>query len=465
MPADEWAREQFGEADLKDERRTRRLLAVAAQLAENPSGTLPQAMPEWKDLKAAYRLFDLPDVTFERVLQPHWLKTREACLLPGQYLWIEDTTTLDFSHHPALTDIGRIGDDHGRGFFVHSTLALRVEWVDKTSPKLTLLGLAGQSCWVRSDEPTGGDAAQLDREKKKRRLSRPRESQRWARVLDECPSIPPQAQCIYVADRESDIYEVFGRCRQRGFDFLIRANQARALAGDDRSVFQAASQGQLLGQIAVPLRSRPGQAGRTAVLEVRTQTVKLRGPYRPGGASAPVAVHVVDAQETGAPAGVEPIRWVLLTSLPVPTSQEAVRAVSLYARRWLIEEYHKALKSGAQIERTQLEKRRRIEALLGILAVVALRLLDTKLLVQDNPDQPITPQTIGPEVLQLLETKFGRPETGWTHRQLLVCIARLGGFLARKHDGNPGWQTIWRGWHRLLIMTEALQLHHQSKCG
>jgi hypothetical protein len=261
-----------------------------------------------------------------------------------------------------------------------------------------------------------------------------------------------------VADRESDIYEVFGRCRERQFDFLIRANQARALAEDDRSVFQAVAAGQSMGCLQIALRSRPGVAARTATLEVRTITVKLRGPYRPGGATPPVEVNVVEAHEVNPPKGVQAIRWVLLTSLPIHNLKAALQAVSLYACRWLIEEYHKALKSGAQIEQRQLEKRRRIEVLLGILAVVALRLLDTKLLVSSSPERPVLPGEIGPEALLLLEAKFGKPKHSWTHPHLLVCLARLGGFLARKHDGDPGWQTIWRGWRRLIIMAEAVDL-------
>ena len=167
MPAEEWSKLQFGNAELNDIRRTRRLLAVAEKLALNPAGSLPEVLPNWKELKAAYRLFDQEDVTFEQVVKPHWNKTRGACTQPGQYLWIEDTTTLDFTSHRALSDVGRIGDDLGRGFFLHTTLALRVEWEQETTPKLTLLGLAGQNCWVRSDEPTGGDAVQLDRKKRK----------------------------------------------------------------------------------------------------------------------------------------------------------------------------------------------------------------------------------------------------------------------------------------------------------
>jgi hypothetical protein len=464
MPADEWSKLNFGEVDLKDARRTRRLLAVAEKLAENPAGTLPQALPEWKDLKAAYRLFDQEEVAFTQVLEPHWKRTRQSCMEPGQYLWIEDTTTLDFTNHRALGDVGRIGNDEGRGFFLHTTLVVKIHWLHETTAKLTMVGLAAQHCLVRSDQPTAGEGIRIDRERKKRRFSRARESERWAQVLSQCDDARPEAQCIYVADRESDIYEVFTRCRQRKFDFIIRACQARALANEGGSVFRAAAEGKLMGQIQIALRSRPGVSARTAALELRTATVQLRGPYRPGGKTPPVAVNVVAAKEIDPPKGVDAIHWVLLTSLPMTSLNAALQAVSLYSRRWLVEEYHKALKSGARIESSQLEKRSRIEALLSILSLVALRLLETKLLMEAQPNQVITAQDIDPNLLRLLEKKFGKPPSGWTYRHLLVCIARLGGFLARTNDGDPGWQTIWRGWHRLMIMLDGIELS-QNKCG
>jgi hypothetical protein len=136
--------------------------------------------------------------------------------------------------------------------------------------------------------------------------------------------------------------------------------------------------------------------------------------------------------------------------------------VKAYTKRWLIEEYHKALKTGAGVEQSQLSSSAAIRALLGILAVVAVRLLNMKLLARSRPDEAITPETVGPEVLKILEAKRGKPKGGWTHRTLLVRIAGLGGFLGRKSDGLPGWQTIWRGWDRLMIMVQGYDLAHNS---
>jgi hypothetical protein len=132
---------------------------------------------------------------------------------------------------------------------------------------------------------------------------------------------------------------------------------------------------------------------------------------------------------------------------------------------WKIEEYHKALKTGTGIEDSQLTKAHRIEALLGILAVVAVRLVNRKLLATSRPQEAVAPEDLGPEVLAILGATFGRPVEGWTNRTVLRSIARMGGFIGRKSDGEPGWITIWRGWQRLILMVQGFDLARGGRCG
>src|SRR5580704_18610429 len=108
-PPSEWAQNEFGFAQLGDRRRNKRLVNIAQHLAAKPGGTLPQAFPQWAELKAAYRFFGQRGVSFERVLAPHLDRTRQACGQPGEYLLIEDTTNLDYSQHWATQDLGVIG--------------------------------------------------------------------------------------------------------------------------------------------------------------------------------------------------------------------------------------------------------------------------------------------------------------------------------------------------------------------
>lgn len=448
----EWAQMEFAPADLGDARRSQRLVRVGSALAQCPSGTLPQAFPDWADLKGAYRLFSHEAVTYEKILTPHWQRTRQSCTEPGEYLLIEDTSDLDFSSHRACTGLGRIGNDFGRGLNLHTLLAVKVSaWDLEHQPEVQVVGVAGQKCWART-EPSH----RRKKERWRQRLQRPRESQRWAEALSQMPARPAQVRWIFIADREADDYEVFERCAQRSTDFIIRAQHDRRLASGGPALFETAGAAKMLGRFELQVRARPERAARTAVVEVRAGSVTLRGVWRPGGDRPDRTLQVVEAREVQAPAGEEPIHWVLLTSLPVKRFVEARRIVARYARRWLIEEYHKALKSGAQVEKSELETAQRVQALLGVLAVVAVRLLNTKLLARTQPDQVVDGTTFGPEAMEILTARFGRPQGGWTYQSLLVALARMGGFLARRGDGQPGWITIWRGWQRLMTMADGV---------
>ena len=456
-----WAEAQFGAARLGDARRTRRLVKVASALAEHPCGVMPCAMPTWAELKAAYRLFGEDDVTHERITEPHRLRASQACRAPGEYLLVEDTTDLDFSSHYMTQDLGWTGDGGGRGMYVHTTLALRIErWTPQDEPEVSILGLPGQRVWRREEKTP-------DRlETKRQRLKRARESERWAALFKDIGGPPACARWTYVADREGDIYEVFERCRSMGIDTLVRAHQPRALVGEEGSVFEAVAGAPVRGRYQVRLRARPGQSARTALVEMRSTSVTVRGPWRPQRRLGPMALNVLEAREVNAKGAVKPILWVLLTSWPLEDETACLRAVNAYTQRWLIEEYHKALKTGAGIERSQLSRAGAIQALLGVLAIVAVRLLEMKLLARARPQEAILPQAVGAQVLEILEAKSGKPKEGWTHRTLLVRIAMLGGFLGRKGDGLPGWQTLWRGWDRLLILVQGYDLAHRvEKCG
>lgn len=448
-----WAQEQFGFAQLGDKRRNDRLIKVATNLAANPGGTLPQAFAQWAELKAAYRLLDQSQVTFERVIAPHCERTLAACHQPGEYLIIEDTTLLDFSMRPACEDLGFIGDGKGRGFELHSTLAVRVEsWTLEQRPEGSLMGLLHQQCRTPRPVPKG--------EKRGQRLSRPRRSDKWAESIQRVGRPPEGAHWIFAGDREADVYEAIDTCVQHNVDFVIRACQDRRLAEATGHLREAVARGPLLGRTTVEVRSRGGQPARTAIVEVRSVRVDLDGPWRPGGTLPPLKdVGVVEVKEVNAPEGVrEPLHWILLTSLPCATWAQAQRVVGYYTARWWIEEYHKGLKSGAGVENSQLEKAHRLEPLIGLLAVVAVRLLSTKMLARSRPEEFEAANSFGPEMLGLLEAKLGKPKDGWTNKNVLIATARLGGFLARKHDGMPGWQTIWRGWQRLLWMCEGANL-------
>jgi len=445
MDLPEWANKELGEVDLGDVRRNRRAVKLVEALAQDSGKSLAQTFSDWGELKAAYRLLASEETTFEAMISGHVDKTRQRCRQPGRYLLVEDTTEVDLSAHPATEGLGRIGDDRGRGFYVHSTLALALEGgSDGKKLATTAVGVFGMQTWVRENPPKKG------REKTRERLLRDRESKWWGRSVQEAGSPPAGVQWTLVADREGDVYEVWDERLPPGTDFLIRASARRALENEaGESVFDRVRRSRVLGRMAVKLRARRGVKARTAHLQVRSVHVQLRAPWRPDKKLKPAQVWVVEAFEPHAPKGIKPLHWVLLTRWPCELFEQAAEALAAYGCRWWIEEYHKALKTGTGIEKSQLSTRQRLLALLGVCAIVALWLLGARLMAEAKADDPLGEPWSAPEILAVLERGKGPPAGGWTHRTFFRAVAGLGGFLGRKGDGEPGWMSIWRGWTKL----------------
>lgn len=461
MAPAQWAQTEFALAELGDQRRTERLVKMATSLAHTPTGALPQAFPDWKDLKAAYRFLDHLEFGPAEIQSPHWQQTLAACRQPGEYLLIEDTTALDYSTHRRTEQLGSIGNGRGLGLWLHTTLAVRVEgWDLGQAPAGIALGLLGQTSWARTQKG-------LRHQPWRERMKRPRESERWAKVLAQLGPPPAGSQWIYLADREADFYEPLQRCQQAGVDYIIRGYHDHRLAEPPGHLLSALAQAPELGVMKVSLRARPGQAARVATVSLRACQVRWQGPWRPAGVQADLTLNVVEARESSPPEGTEGLHWILLTSLPCQTLAQCQRIVARYTLRWWIEQYHKALKSGAGIEESQLEQGFRIENLLAILGLLAVRLVNTQWLARNRPEEPVEAQSFGASALELLSAKYQTPTGGWTNQSVLIAVARLGGFLGRKHDGLPGWQTIWRGWHKLMIMCEGLEIlnERKKKCG
>src|ERR1035438_8878279 len=206
LPPGQWAQTEFGLTDLGDQRRTKRLINIATKLAANPGGTLPQAFADWDELKAAYRFFSQPSNSYEQILASHFERTQGQCRQPGEYLLIEDTTDLDYSHHPITEQLGLIGDGRGRGLRLHSTLALRVEaWNLEQRPEAVVVGLMHQQCWAQKTRPQGQTRYQPGQR---------RVSERWAAVFKQVGRPPAGSRWIYIADRESDFNEPIRICQQ-----------------------------------------------------------------------------------------------------------------------------------------------------------------------------------------------------------------------------------------------------------
>ena len=168
-------------------------------------------------------------------------------------------------------------------------------------------------------------------------------------------------------------------------------------------------------------------------------------------------MQIVWVQELNPPDAKAAVNWVLYTSLPVTTWQQAQEVIHGYQQRWQIEEWHKCLKTGCRVTSRQLQTRERLEPLIALLSIQAVRLLSLKHLSREQPDVPAREHV--PEVyLEVLSRRLRRPPPHWTLGVFVREVAGLGGFLKRKHDGHPGWQTIWDGWQQLTRLVEGYQL-------
>lgn len=450
-----WAHAHFWGAKLADIRLMRRLVEVAACILNNPCGTLPQAMESKAAAKGAYRFFANEDVSYEVVLEPHVEHTREACREAGEYLLIEDTTALSFSQRAEIEGLGPMSNKGTQGLFVHTCLAARIGgWTEDHTPQVTLEGLFGQECWVR-ETPQGTRETRKKAKRKSPKNPIPRESDRWGRALWSTQGPPTGARWTLVADRECDIFDVMAECRERDIGWVQRAAQHRKTYPLEENVFEVMEQAPVLGRYAIKLRARPGVAARMAKVELRSLNVSIRPKREYKNIYEPLQTGLVEVREVDPPDGVEAVHWLLLTNWACATFSEARRVVGVYATRWLIEEYHKALKTGTNIEASQLTTAQRIKSLLAIHVVIAVKLLQMKLVATACPDEAVEEAMIAPESLAVLEIKFGRPYGGWTNDKLMRTIARMGGYLDRKNDGPPGWLSIWRGWKKLVIMTHG----------
>lgn len=454
----EWAQLNFGTCGLGDKRRTKRLVQVAEQMGNNPSASLPSQIERWSDLKAAYRLFDIDEATFEAIARPHWELTKQSAT--GRCLVIGDTTEFDFGRKREIAGIGPTGNGSGQGFLMHNSLLVNAD-------RQEILGVAGQTIHYRKKKTS------KKRENDSQRLKRKRESEVWGTVIDQIGE--PQSddvEYVHVFDRGADNFEVYCHLLQNRGQWVIRASRLNryVLAGDTDErmpLNKYLPRLQTSGRYTLSLRARPGQAARDAQIEVRVGRIKIPqprhvSPWVRSLKQPPIAMNVIEVVEVDAPQGVTPIRWILLTSLPVSSFKDAWVVIGYYELRWLVEEYHKAVKTGCATESRQLKAAGRLEAFVGLTSVIAVRLLQLKSIARTTPEVPA--QRVVPRVW-LAMLKLARKGLNRVHDltvgQFYREVAKLGGFLARKGDGEPGWITIWRGWEKLntyVIVASKLKI-------
>lgn len=427
--------------DLGDRRLDRRLVKLVDDLTRAPEASVPQAAGDWAAAKAAYRFWGNPRVDPDDIYAAQRRGTLERLPDAGPILAIQDTTSFDFTAHPATRGLGYLGHPKHSGLRAHSVLAAD----ERGLP----LGLIHQHVWTRDPAELGKRARRDDK------ATADKESQRWLDALAATEAALPEGRAVItIADREADFYDLLAAPRRAGSHLLVRARPRRRVRHVRRLLGEALRSGPARRTIAVELPRRGGRPARAARLTIRYAALALRPPAnRPDLAGRPdLPITAIVAEEEAAPDGREPVRWYLLSTLPMADPADAERAVRRYARRWLIERYHFVLKSGCRVERLQLETADRLRRALATYSAVAWRLLRLTYEARRRPDAPCEP-VLGRdewEVLHRASREAASPPTDPPSLRVAIRqVARLGGFLARRSDGEPGVQPIWRGLRRL----------------
>ncbi|MNS71761.1 Transposase for transposon Tn5 [compost metagenome] len=268
----------------------------------------------------------------------------------------------------------------------------------------------------------------------------------------EQAALLPQTRLVYVTDREGDIAALMARAQELGHpaDWLIRCQYNRNLA-EAGKLWDSVDASAVLGEITFILPGHAGRKARHVRQELRAQRVKLPG-------RAGTALTCVVAQEIGAPAGVKPVVWRLLTNREAQDADAVIELIDWYRARWEIEMFFHVLKTGCKVEALQLSQMDRVERALVLYMVVAWRIARLMRLGRTCPDLDASLFFETDEIRgAYLLAKKARPKTPVTLNQMIRLVASLGGFLGRKSDGEPGAKTIWIGMQRTMDAAFTIQ--------
>lgn len=433
-----WAENEFQTLELGDVRRTRRLAQMVDTLVRRPGMSLPRTFRSKADLNAAYYAYNSKRISPQAIRDAHKDATVERVSALPLVIVASDTTSLDFTTHEAVQGLGHLEGRRNLGLLAHTAFAV--------TPDGLALGSLHQEVWARELKEKG------KRHTRKAREVAEKESQKWLNALEAVQqAVPETTTAVLTGDRESDVYALFAYPRNQHVELLVRSAQNRRVEGEHELLHEVVRAVLPCGSLTVEVRAADGRAARTASLSLRYTTLSILPPKRIPKKSGlkPIAVQAVLAEEENAPPGVKtPLCWLLLTTLPVSSAQEAARVVSYYGRRWMVERFHFVLKSGCRIEQLQLGTVEALETALALANIVAWKLLNLTYLARLTPDvsceavfEPVEWQAL---CCHLNQTPTP-PKKPPTLRQAARMVAKLGGFLGRKCDGEPGVKTIWQG--------------------
>lgn len=446
----DWAAKEYNSINLGDSRLNKRAKKLLKQFSDTPMESIPGSCRGWSETKAAYRFFENESVTAKKVIKPHRIATLNRIKAHPVVLLIQDTTTLNYSGQKARQDTGPIQQDNVRGIFLHPTFAI--------TPQRECLGIIDYEQWAREKFTD-----QTSQERKAQRYSKAikdKESYRWVRGYKKVNKLAksiPDTKFVYIADREGDIYDIYHEAQQAfnnsSADWLIRATFDRVVLDVNhpkkRNKLKACVKASpSVGKVTFTASSFGNRKKREVTQEIFTKEVTLIPPREKEKAGLkPVKITIVIAREISPPPGEKAIEWTLLTSIPVHNLDMALQIIQWYLCRWQIEIYFKVLKSGCNIEKLQLSDKQRFDPCLAMYLIIAWRILFLTMLGRASPSlsSACVFDTMEWQTAYIMTYEKPPPTQPPTLQEVLKMIARLGGFLGRKHDGDPGPIVMWKG--------------------
>ncbi len=459
-----WAKEELAGIKQGDPRSVRRLHRVVAGQHRSPGASIPQALGKWSEVKGAYRLAQSGAFTDEQLLASHRASTvrRIRNSQVKEVLVAQDTTSLNYSGRDNTCGLGPIGNnaDKTMGLFSHEQLCLNAS-------NGAALGLLGAKLWARDAKRFKGGPAGA----RNRKPIREKESCRWLEGYEDAQRLAQElgsgVTVTSVADREGDIYEVFAQWqhnRAQGgavAQLLVRAQHNRKLSEGERRSHEQVGAMRVQATIDVEVSRQTGRKARMATLEVRFAEVELLPPINQQTyqkAQTRLTLSLIVARELNAPQAEEAVEWILWCSQPVITKDDALKQLRHYCKRWQIEVLHRILKSGCKVEERQLETLERLKLFIAIDLMIAVYLLGLTHAARADPQAPAS-DWLSSEEQQALYCFVKKTTEGSIEpislKTLVGWLGQLGGHLARKSDGPPGPQSLWRGLLRLQDITAA----------
>lgn len=437
--AQEWIEKQWPSMMFFDPRVHARAIFIALACVRFPIASIPERFKSFSAIKGCYRFLDREDMNHQKLQSGHYDYVRqEAIASKGKVLFIQDGSELLYNSHKWTAGLGPTGDSCGNGLLFHSCLAVKFE---ENQPKV--IGLSAQEAWIREEDP------KVD----KKKMVEDSESEVWQKMLERTGPVPEECNWITVGDRASDIFSLVESLKKLGYGCVLRTKHNRKIfvEGEEQNLKEYMRSLPMMAEKQRTTRATQDHSSYEQTLKISWSTAEMLSPKAEKEKRSIQGFYVRVWSEE------DPnIEWILFTLSPVTSREEALEIVYIYELRWIIEEYHKCLKTGCKIEEAQLRTADRLLNLFGILGVIATQLLQLRDVSRIKPEDHAE-QHVDPLSVEVIRREY-KLKGVITVKEFWRRVAMLAGFLGRKSDGNPGWQKIWKGWLRLQDIRRGMEL-------